>query len=79
MQGEAIAARQRAKERKAALLEGPVVSEGMPSGKAQVYIGMRNGEWSLYRSPDGRRIVWIDGESYLTPRAALDRTKELMS
>ena len=67
----------RAQARHAALLEGPVVSEGMPSGQAQVYIGMRNGEWSLYRSPDGRKIVWLEGESFQTSRAALARSREL--
>ena len=72
---EPVTARQRAQDRKEALLDGPVVSEGMTLGSAQVYIGMRNGEWSLYRSPDGRKVVWLEGD-YATPREAINAAKE---
>ena len=43
----------------------------MPSGVPQVYIMKAADGWRLYRSPDGRHPVMIDGPAYRTPREAL--------
>ena len=76
---EAITARQRAADRKAAVLEGITISDGMPSGPAQVYVGVLPplpgvaggpARYFLYRSPDGRRKLPIEG-TYKTPKLAL--------
>ena len=45
----------------------------MPAGQEQVYILLDSPSkgWRLYRSPDGRHPVMIDGPAYRTPREAL--------
>lgn len=79
---EAITARQRAQDRKTVLLEGPNMSAGMLDGPAQVYIGVACDchpiRFQLYRSPNGRKVVWIDG-TYATPAEAILAREELMS
>ena len=66
---EAITARQRAATRRAALTEGPALTSGMTLGPPQVYLGWDVGGYFLYRSPDGRKRVPMEGR-YPTPRAA---------
>ena len=51
----------------------------MPSGTAQVYIMRAADGWRLYRSPDGRHPVMIDGPAYRTPREALRAREKEMS
>ena len=72
---EPITARQRAADRHAALIEGPVVVAGMTLGPQLVYIIHVSDGYRLYRSPDGRKVAVMDGPAYKTPREALAARK----
>jgi hypothetical protein len=76
---EAITARQRAADRHAALVEGPAVIGGMTLGPSQVYIMRASDGWRLYRSPDGRKPIFMDGPAYRTPREALAARKVVVA
>jgi len=51
------------------------VNADMPAGQEQVYIMRAADGWRLYRSPDGRKVVVVDGPAYRTPREALEARK----
>ena len=55
------------------------VNADMPAGQEQVYIMRAADGWRLYRSPDGRHVVVMDGPAYRTPREALAARKAVVS
>ena len=55
------------------------VNADMPAGQEQVYIMRAADGWRLYRSPDGRKVVILDGPAYRTPREALAARKAAVS
>ena len=55
------------------------VNADMPSGQEQVYVALNEKGFYLYRSPDGRKGVVMDGPAYRTPREALAARKAVVS